>query len=73
MKIELTGEQIDEVVIEDLKWTYTLCSVPNKIDCSDEYIEPDTEFLKSVEQVLSYYMIPSEFAEWKKSLEVKGV
>lgn len=66
--IELCSEQIDQIIIDDLKLSYHLNSLPNKVDCSNDVIEPDTEFLHCIEKVLDYYMSREDFVAWKLSL-----
>jgi hypothetical protein len=37
---------------------------PIKIDNSNDYIDPDWDFLASVKAVLKYYMTDNEYNEW---------
>jgi hypothetical protein len=70
VEVELTYDQIDQVVVKELRECYRLNSKPIKIDCSDDCIEPDEEFLQALEVVLNYYQNQSEKLEWAK--EKKG-
>ena len=63
----LTDDQVDEIVVEELKLAYELNCKPNKVDCSDDYIDPDYKLLASLEYVLQYFMVPSEFKAWKQT------
>lgn len=56
--------RLDDLMIAELKEAYRLNSMPGKIDCSDDVIEPDEEFLYCLRQVLGYYMPPADFKEW---------
>ena len=62
---------IDTVVIAELKHVYETNRLPNKIDNSNDYIDPDWHFLASVETVLKYYMTDDEYSEWIKEYESK--
>lgn len=59
---------MDTIVIKSLKDSYDLNVLPNKIDCSDEYIDPDLEFLNALKLVLKYYMTDSQYKDWTDSL-----
>jgi HEAT repeat protein len=58
--IELTWDQIDSIVVSELKESYlrTKAAVDNEID-------DDRELLQSLDRVLSHFMAPSEYDEWK--------
>ena len=62
---------IDTVVINELKHVYETNRLPNKIDNSNDYIDPDWDFLASVETVLKYYMTDDESNDWIKENESK--
>ena len=55
----------DELVVKSLKKYYDICSIPDKIDLSDEIIEPDEELLQALDRVLADYMTPYEYDKWK--------
>jgi hypothetical protein len=57
-------EDCDQVVIDDLIYSYHLNNRFNKIDLSDDVLEPDYELLKSILTVLAYYMIHEDYEEW---------
>jgi len=63
---------IDTIVISDLKRVFADHKFPNKIDNSDDYIDPDWDFLAAVETVLKYYMTDNEYNEWIKEHESKN-
>ena len=52
--IELSGEDINKIIIEDLKDAYNY----NLDNGAEE------ELKNGIEVVLQYYMKPSEYAEW---------
>jgi hypothetical protein len=67
MKITLSPDQIDDIIVNELKDAYSLEMIPNKIDCSDDVIDPDFQLLDAIEKVLSYYLSSSDFLKWKIS------
>lgn len=58
----------DRIIIDELKEAYRMNCLPEKIDCSDDYIEPDHELLYAIRKVLEYYMTPKEYIEWCRKL-----
>jgi len=60
----MASDWFDTIVISELKHVYETNRMPNKIDNSDDYIDPDWDFLASVETVLKYYRADSEYNEW---------
>ena len=52
--IELTGDQIDDIIVEDLQEVY-------KSNLEDPAFP---EILDALEVVLAYYMKPSEYSVW---------
>jgi hypothetical protein len=66
--IELDIDVIENIVVEELKDYYNLCNVPNKIDCSDDVIDPDQDLLQALDRVLQEYMTAHEYAEWQIEL-----
>jgi hypothetical protein len=52
--IELTGDQIDSIIVEDLQEEY-------KSNLEDP---ASSEILDALEVVLAYYMKPSEYSVW---------
>ena len=62
---------IDTIVINELKYVYETNRLPTKIDNSNDYIDPNWDFLASVETVLKYYMTDDEYNEWVKEYESK--
>jgi len=36
----------------------------DKVDCSDDVLEPDYELLKAIQTVLAYYMVHEDWSEW---------
>ena len=57
-------EDVDQVVIDELKDAYHSNNKFDRIDCSDDVIEPDYKLLKAIQTVLEYYMLRSEWLEW---------
>ena len=64
-KIKLVDQQIESIVIDDLKLAYELNSEPNRIDCSDMVIDPDQNLLDSIKRVLCYYMTRDDYEQWE--------
>ncbi len=62
--ITLQVEDVDQVVIDELKDAYHSNNKFDRIDCSDDVLEPDYELLKAIQTVLEYYMLRSEWLEW---------
>ena len=54
--IPLTYDQIDSIIIDELKETY-------KINSDSAF--RDDELLTSIELILKYYMTIQDFEEWK--------
>ena len=55
--IELSGEDINRIIVDDLKdaFKWNLNS------------EEENELLNAIEVMLQYYMKPSEYSEWFKT------
>ena len=64
-KIKLVDQQIESIVIDDLKLAYAMNIEPNRIDCSDLVIDPDQNLLDSIKRVLCYYMTRDDFEQWE--------
>ena len=62
--IDIDSDMADSIVIASLRSAYKLNLHPTKIDNSEEYIEPDFEFLYAVDMVLRYYQDAKKQAEW---------
>lgn len=62
--IYVDDEMLDRLIINELKDAYMLNKDPDKIDCSDDYLEPDFKLLYNIEGVLRYYMAPDEYDRW---------
>ena len=58
MKVELSDDTINNIVLQDLKVSYDLCR---------EY--DDEETMTALQTVLEYYMVPSEFKEWLQNTQ----
>lgn len=59
------GDIEDNIVIKSLKDYYESCAKPNRIDNSDDIIEPDETILNAIDRVLQDYMPPDDYSEWK--------
>jgi len=70
--IELGVDVIENIVVEELKDYYNLCNVPNKIDCSDDVIDPDQDLLQALDRVLQEYMTAHEYEQWRAQLELNN-
>lgn len=64
-KITLVDQQIEKIVIDDLKFACELNSKPNRIDCSDDILDPDQDLLDSIKHLLRYYMTSAEYEQWE--------
>ena len=73
--ITLRVEDVDQVVIDDLLDLYQHLVTEDayyrnnqfdKVDCSDDVLEPDYELLKAIQTVLAYYMPRGDYKEWMK-------
>ena len=69
VEVKIYDEDVDKIVIFALKEAYYLNAKPTKIDCSEDEIEPDVEFLKAVDLVLEYFMNHTQLKEWTKEKE----
>ena len=70
--IELDVDVIENIVVEELKDYYNLCNVPNKIDCSDDVLDPDQDLLQALARVLQEYMTAHEYEQWRAQLELNN-
>lgn len=68
----MASDWIDTVVISELTHVYETHRMPDKIDNSNDYLDPDWDFLAAVETVLKYYMTDNEYKEWIKENESKN-
>lgn len=66
MKIEvnINDEMFDRMIVESLKDAYKLNAKPDKIDCSEDEIPVDEEFLNAVDLVISYYTNQEQYQQW---------
>ena len=64
-KIALVDQQIEKIVIDDLKFAYKLNSRLDRIDCSDDVLDPDQDLLDSIKHLLRYYMTSAEYEQWE--------
>ena len=64
--ITLQVEDCDNIVIDELKDAYQMNNKFDKVDCSDDVLEPDYELLKAIQTVLAYYMSHTDYEEWVK-------
>jgi hypothetical protein len=62
--ITLQVEDVDQVVIDELKDAYHSNNKFDRIDCSDDVIEPDYKLLNAIQTVLAYYMTAEELELW---------
>ena len=64
--ITLRVEDCDQVVIDELKDAYRMNNRFDRIDCSNDVLEPDFELLKAIQTILAYYMVHEDYEEWVK-------
>ena len=62
--ITLRVEDCDQIVIDELKDAYHRNNKFDKVDCSNDVLEPDFELLKAIQAVLEYYMTAEELELW---------
>jgi ABC-type uncharacterized transport system auxiliary subunit len=65
--VTLQVEDVDQVVIDELKDAYQRNNKFDRVDCSDTVIEPDYELLKAIQTVLEYYMSADEIKVWNEN------
>lgn len=63
---ELSDDQLDAMAIFALKEAYRFNAGYNTIDNSDEKIDPDYDFLKSVDHVLQYFLNYEQTKIWNR-------
>jgi hypothetical protein len=68
--IEMTFDQIDAIVIDELKEAYEL-NLQIDRDEGGQALEPDWELLASIEKVLSYFMPVAEYERWHREAALK--
>jgi hypothetical protein len=59
--MDVSVEQVDAIVIEELKFAYDINRIYND--------EPSKELREALDRVLKYYMVPSEYEEYIRTLE----
>jgi len=64
--ITLRVEDCEQIVIDDLMDSYHRNNRFDKVDCSNDVLEPDFELLKAILTVLAYYMPHEDYEEWVK-------
>ena len=62
--ITLRVEDCDQIVIDELKDAYRMNNRFDRVDCSNDVLEPDFELLKAIQTVLAYYMAHEDWSEW---------
>ena len=62
--ITLQVEDVDQVIVDELKDAYQRNNKFDRVDCSDTVLEPDYELLKAIQTVLEYYMTAEEIELW---------
>jgi hypothetical protein len=67
--ITLQVEDVDQVVIDDLKDVYLSNDRFDKVDCSDTVLDPDYELLQAIQTVLEYYMTGEEIKLWNEKVK----
>jgi len=62
--ITLQVEDVDQVIVDELKDAYQRNNQFDRVDCSDTVLEPEYELLKAIQTVLAYYMTAEELELW---------
>lgn len=57
-------DDCDQIVVNELKDAYQRNNHFDKVDCSDDVLEPDYELLKAIQTVLEFYMPRDIWSEW---------
>lgn len=70
LAIELTDEQVEAIVVEDLKYSLELQFSLNK-DEGGQYLDIDQEIVDALKVVLRYYMIPKEAEEYLREVALQ--
>jgi len=65
--ITLQVEDVDQVIVDELKDAYQRNNQFDRVDCSDTVLEPDYELLKAIQTVLAYYMTHDDYEEWMET------
>ncbi len=65
---EMTWDQVDAIVIEELQEAYRMNSLVN-CDEGGVDIGPDEQLLESLKLVLQYFMPSAEYEAWEKHNE----
>jgi hypothetical protein len=64
IEVDINDEMLDQAILESLKEAYRMNCKIDKIDCSDEEIPVDEEFLNAVDLVISYYTNAEQYRAW---------
>ena len=67
--ITLQVEDVDQIIINDLKDAYLSNDRFDKVDCSDTVLDPDYELLQAIQTVLEYYMTGKEIKLWNEKIK----
>lgn len=65
--IELVDEQIEQIVIDELKNSIRLNLVPDK-DLDGNLVDLDQEMIDALKMVLSYFMPTKEYEQYIRTL-----
>jgi hypothetical protein len=64
-------EDYDQIVVDELKDAYRRNNRFDKVDLSDDVLEPNYELLKAIQTILEYYMSRDEWPEWAEMNPMK--
>jgi hypothetical protein len=67
--ITLQVEDVDQIIINELKDAYLSNDRFDKVDCSDIVLDPDYELLQAIQTVLEYYMTGEEIKLWNEKVK----
>jgi len=56
-----------EIVAWSLMQYYDTVSKPDKVDCSDDVLEPDYELMAAIDRVLQDYLPSKEYDKWRNN------
>ncbi len=71
VKIKLTGDQIDEVVVFSLQQSLD-CLLHIDNDGSGEYSDPNINLPAAIETVLKYYMVHTKAEEFLNNYAIRA-
>ena len=69
--INVTDDQIEQIIVDDLKQSLEMNIGSLEKDEDGSYLEPDYELVEAIKTVLKYYMPLRDVSEYLDAIEVK--